>query len=165
METSWIACAIAGGWVWGSFLNTVIDRTPHPGHPAGSRVLRPLRSRCEGCGGQIAWHDLVPVLSYLVLRGRCRKCDAEISPRTVVVEILSPVLFGGFAWLLTLITGYPALGALAVFGLATLSWLVVAVPLLIEGRQPKPAFLGAGVGLFAALAATAVVIAISVMST
>lgn len=160
----WIGLAALGGWVWGSFLNTVVDRTPRLGDPRGTGPLRPVRSRCGTCGTTVAWYDLVPILSYWALGGRCRTCHSPIGRRTVAVEIATPALFAAFAWLLGKLVGYPALGALAGFGLATVSWLVVAVPLLIEGRQPRPVFLGLGVGLFAALAATAVVMALSVMT-
>ncbi|HSN19958.1 MAG TPA: prepilin peptidase, partial [Usitatibacter sp.] len=50
-------------------------------------IVRP-RSRCPTCKATIAWYDNVPVISWLVLRGRCRRCGATISPRYVVVELL-----------------------------------------------------------------------------
>lgn len=73
--------AVVGAAV-GSFLNVVIARVPE-----GESVVRP-RSRCPACRTPIAWYDNLPVVSWLVLRGRCRACGARISPRYVVVELL-----------------------------------------------------------------------------
>ncbi|MEW6447053.1 MAG: prepilin peptidase [Bacillota bacterium] len=75
------------GLVVGSFLNVVIHRLPR-----GEDVVRPP-SRCPVCGTRLAWHELVPVLSYLVLRGRCRHCGERISPRYPLVEALTAALF------------------------------------------------------------------------
>jgi leader peptidase (prepilin peptidase) / N-methyltransferase len=81
------AFAIGAGLIVGSFLNVVIARLPH-----GQSLARP-RSRCPGCGAAIAAYDNVPVLSYLLLRGRCRSCRAPISVRYPVVELLTALLF------------------------------------------------------------------------
>jgi leader peptidase (prepilin peptidase) / N-methyltransferase len=66
----------------GSFLNVVVARVPH-----GQSIVRP-RSRCPCCGSPIAWHDNLPVLSWLLLRARCRSCRAPISARYPLVELL-----------------------------------------------------------------------------
>jgi len=79
--------AFAFGLIIGSFLNVCIHRLP-----AGQSVVHP-RSRCPACGRMIRGYDNVPVLSWLLLRGRCRDCGARISARYPVVELLS----GGFA--------------------------------------------------------------------
>lgn len=90
-------CALFGLLV-GSFLNVVIHRVPRQ-----ESVVRP-RSRCPGCGTQLAERDNIPVVSWLVLRGRCRSCSAPISLRYPAVELLTGLLFGataarfGFAW-------------------------------------------------------------------
>jgi leader peptidase (prepilin peptidase)/N-methyltransferase len=65
----------------GSFLNVAIYRWP-----AGESVIRP-RSRCPSCGRALSWFDNVPVLSWLVLRGRCRRCGAAISIQYPLVEL------------------------------------------------------------------------------
>jgi leader peptidase (prepilin peptidase) / N-methyltransferase len=75
------------GAVIGSFLNVVIHRLP-----LGESLIHP-RSRCPKCGTQLAGYDNVPVVSWLVLRGRCRHCGAAISPRYPVVELLTAVTF------------------------------------------------------------------------
>jgi leader peptidase (prepilin peptidase)/N-methyltransferase len=75
------------GAVVGSFLNVVIHRLPR-----GESLVHP-RSRCPGCGNQIAGYDNVPIVSWLVLRGRCRHCGEPISPRYPVVELLTALVF------------------------------------------------------------------------
>jgi len=75
------------GLVIGSFLNVCIHRLP-----ASQSIVHP-RSRCPQCGHLIRVYDNIPVLSYLILRGRCRDCGARISLRYPVVELLS----GAFA--------------------------------------------------------------------
>jgi leader peptidase (prepilin peptidase) / N-methyltransferase len=75
------------GAVIGSFLNVVIHRLPR-----GESLVHP-RSRCPGCGTQIAGYDNVPILSWLALRGRCRHCGEPISPRYPVVELLTALAF------------------------------------------------------------------------
>jgi len=76
----------------GSFLNMCIDRLPR----SGSIVSPP--SHCDSCHSRIKPLDLVPVISYLVLRGRCRYCGATIPVRVPVVELLSGALYALMAW-------------------------------------------------------------------
>jgi len=81
-----IVLALAGLCI-GSFLNVCIHRLPlkqsvvHPG------------SRCPGCGYALRWYDNVPVLSYAMLRGRCRSCAKPISLQYPLVEIVTAVIF------------------------------------------------------------------------
>ena len=75
------------GALVGSFLNVVIHRVP-----AGMSVVHPP-SACPACGARVRPWDNVPVLSWLLLRGRCRDCSAPISKRYPVVEALTAVLF------------------------------------------------------------------------
>src|SRR3954464_14830380 len=81
-----IAAAVAGLLI-GSFLNVVAWRLPR-----GESLSHP-RSRCPGCGTQIAAYDNIPVVSWLLLRGRCRHCGTPISPRYPLVEATTAVLF------------------------------------------------------------------------
>ena len=75
------------GLLIGSFLNVVIWRVPR-----GESVVRPP-SACPGCGVEISPRDNVPVLSWLILRGRCRSCGEPISARYPLVEALTAALF------------------------------------------------------------------------
>lgn len=81
--------ATVAGAAVGSFLNVVIARLP-----AGESIVRP-RSRCPRCRAPIAWYDNLPVLSWLLLRARCRACGAPISARYPLVELLG----AGAGWL------------------------------------------------------------------
>jgi len=80
------------GLLVGSFLNVCIVRLP-----ANQSVVRP-RSRCPRCEKQIAWYDNIPVLSWVVLRGRCRGCALPISPMYPGVELLTGAIWALMAW-------------------------------------------------------------------
>ncbi len=80
--------AVCIGAVVGSFLNVVIYRVPRR-----ESIARP-RSHCPACGHSIRWYDNIPVLSWLILRGRCRDCGSRISVRYPVVELLTALLTG-----------------------------------------------------------------------
>lgn len=75
------------GLVFGSFLNVCILRVPR-----GESIVSP-GSHCPGCGHGIRWYDNIPVVSYLLLRGRCRDCGRHISLLYPLVEILTSVAF------------------------------------------------------------------------
>jgi len=75
------------GLIVGSFLNVVIARVPD-----GRSIVHPP-SACPACGTPIRWHDNIPVLSWLGLRGRCRACHGPISWRYPAVELLTGLLF------------------------------------------------------------------------
>jgi leader peptidase (prepilin peptidase)/N-methyltransferase len=81
-----VVCAVLGLAI-GSFLNVVIYRVP-----AGKSVVSPPSS-CPGCGSLIAPRDNIPVVSWLLLRGRCRNCGQPISARYPAIEALTAVLF------------------------------------------------------------------------
>jgi leader peptidase (prepilin peptidase)/N-methyltransferase len=82
-----IILIVVFGLVWGSFLNVVIYRLPR-----GLSLLRPPSS-CPHCGKQIKFYENIPILSYLVLRGKCGNCKANISPAYPLVEALTPFCF------------------------------------------------------------------------
>jgi leader peptidase (prepilin peptidase)/N-methyltransferase len=98
----------------GSFLNVVIHRLPlmlergwrrESAEVLGVKIeeVEPVTlasppSRCPSCGHPIAWHENLPVLSYLMLRGRCSGCKTPISARYPVIEILTGALFALIGW-------------------------------------------------------------------
>jgi leader peptidase (prepilin peptidase)/N-methyltransferase len=81
-----VAAAVIGA-ILGSFLNVLIHRLPR-----GESLVSPS-SRCPECETPIAPYDNVPLLSWLILRGRCRHCEARISPRYPAVELLTAASF------------------------------------------------------------------------
>ncbi|MDA1195046.1 MAG: prepilin peptidase [Planctomycetota bacterium] len=87
IETVRAVATTAMGLIVGSFLNVVIWRLPR-----GENLARP-RSACPGCGTMIAWYDNVPVVSWLLLRARCRQCKTRIRVRYPLVELLTGGLF------------------------------------------------------------------------
>lgn len=99
------------GAALGSFFNVVASRSV-----SGRSWWGKERSRCPSCGHVLAWTDLIPLLSWIVLKGRCRYCREPVSVRYFAVEILGAVIGGSLAarWGLTL----PLLFAMpAAFGL------------------------------------------------
>ncbi len=93
MDPSLAVASVLSGLIVGSFLNVCIYRLPRD-----LTVLRPRRSVCPSCRQQIAAYDNIPVLGWLILRGRCRNCKAPISPRYLLVELLTAALFLACAW-------------------------------------------------------------------
>ena len=83
------AVAVLPGLAVGSFLNVVAARLPE------RRSIVFPRSACGSCATQIAWYDNVPLVSYLVLRGRCRSCGARIGLVYPAVELTTAVLLAG----------------------------------------------------------------------
>jgi leader peptidase (prepilin peptidase)/N-methyltransferase len=88
-----LASSLCLGLVVGSFANVLIHRVPRR-----ESIVFP-GSRCPACLAAIPWYLNVPLLSWLVLRGRCRECKAPISPRYPLVEALMGGLFMACAWL------------------------------------------------------------------
>ncbi len=111
LEPTYVGTIFVLGLLLGSFLNVCIYRLPR-----GLSVVTP-RSACPKCGQPIAAYDNVPVVSWLLLRGRCRNCRSAISGRYILIEVLTAVLF---------------LACYASFGmtLATLKWCVFGFLLL-----------------------------------
>ena len=95
------ACAVLG-LLFGSFANVVITRVPE-----GASVVRPS-SACQHCGTPIAAYDNVPVISWLLLRGRCRACGAQISVQYPLVEAACALLFAAIGGRIGLTWALPA---------------------------------------------------------
>ena len=159
------AVAFVLGALIGSFLNVVIARVPK-----GESIAWP-GSKCPKCGAPIAWYDNVPVVSWLLLRAKCRNCGQPISVRYPMVELLTAVLavavarrFGPSWVSLGAFAFCAALVALAYIDMDT--WLLphqITWPLLAAGLASplwnralpwQSSLIGAGVGfgLFATIA-------------
>jgi leader peptidase (prepilin peptidase) / N-methyltransferase len=113
-----ILVAFTVGACIGSFLNVCIHRMP-----ADESVVRP-GSRCPGCGAPIAWYDNVPILSWIWLRARCRRCQAPIATRYPLVELAT----AGLAVLAVLVFG-PTVQAGIAFAFAAALLLVSVIDL------------------------------------
>ncbi len=87
VNTIYYAVIFIYGIVIGSFLNVCIYRIPE-----GFSIVTE-RSRCRSCNSQIKWYDLIPILSYILLLGRCRKCKSKISIQYPIIEALNGLLY------------------------------------------------------------------------
>ncbi len=95
------------GLAVGSFLNVVIDRLPRNEAITG-------RSHCDFCHKKLAWYDLIPVISFLFLKGRCRFCHKKLSPQYPLVELLTGLTF---FTVLTVFKDLPLFSLLMYFGI------------------------------------------------
>lgn len=107
-----VAGSSALGLLIGSFLNVVIWRVPR-----GESVVSPP-SHCPGCDRPIRRQDNIPVLGWILLRGRCRDCGAPISARYPAVELVTAAVFGVLAWRFGLDWSLPAYLYLGAVGVA-----------------------------------------------
>jgi len=107
----------------GSFLNVCIHRLP-----TGLSIVRPA-SHCMACQAPIAWYDNIPVASYFVLGGRCRRCGEPFSARYMVVELATGLIFAGY-WAAYFKTG---LRPEAAHGGVYAVHMVLAAALLVSG--------------------------------
>ena len=94
MGERWMVALMAGfmGLAFGSFLNVCSLRWP-----VDESVVRP-RSRCPRCSNMIRWHDNVPVLGWLMLRGKCRDCGLPISGQYPITELTTGLVWAGVFW-------------------------------------------------------------------
>lgn len=116
-EGLWIVVGLAVlGLLVGSFLNVVIARVPE-----GHSIVTPA-SACPRCGAELRWRDNIPLLSWFLLRGRCRSCKLPISVRYPIVEATNALLWIALAWWALAVPGrislLPLLLVLASAGLA-----------------------------------------------
>ena len=89
MSVTFAAVAFAPGLALGSFLNVIASRVPL------HRSVSSGRSQCMSCSHEIAAYDNIPLVSWLVLRGRCRHCKAAIPARYPIVELVTALLVAG----------------------------------------------------------------------
>jgi leader peptidase (prepilin peptidase)/N-methyltransferase len=151
--------AFAPGLAIGSFLNVIASRLP-----LRRSIVRP-RSACMSCGTPILARDNIPLLSFVLLRGRCRACGVRISWRYPAVEALTAVLVAGAAWKFGLTWSF-AIAALLCAALVTVSAtdldrriipnrvvLPAAAVLLVANTlmHPSVEWLAAGLGAAAGL--------------
>jgi len=136
-----IAIAFVGGLVAGSFATAVAHRVPR-----GMSIAGP-RSQCPACGARIAAYDNVPVLSWVVLRGRARCCGAPISPRYPLTELLVGALFAAT------VAVYRDEPAEAAIGLVFVTMLAAVTLTDLERRVIPDKILLAGAILCLAIAA------------
>ena len=135
-----IVLALLLGLAFGSFLTVVVHRVP-----AGESVLRP-RSRCPVCGTQIRAVDNLPVLSWVLLRGRCHTCGARISPIYHLLELATGGLFVGVAvwfddpWQATLLA--PFLGLLVAISVIDVRHRKIPNRLVYPALAAAAAFIG-----------------------
>src|SRR4051794_28728649 len=85
----WLVLAFVLGAAFGSFINVIVARLPF------EKSLVWPGSRCGVCLQPVRWYDNLPLVSYLVLRGRCRNCGASFSPRYFFIELLTGLGFAG----------------------------------------------------------------------
>jgi leader peptidase (prepilin peptidase)/N-methyltransferase len=87
MTAMMVVLAIVSGAIFGSFLNVVLWRVPR-----GESIVTP-GSHCPECGTPLRARDLIPVVSWVTLRGRCRYCGTHVSARYPLVELGTAVVF------------------------------------------------------------------------
>ncbi|HTO95661.1 MAG TPA: prepilin peptidase [Myxococcales bacterium] len=164
MPVAFALWVFVAGAVVGSFLNVVIARVPK-----GQSIVSP-GSRCPRCGNPIAWFDNIPILSWLLLRARCRKCGLAISARYPLVELLSGFLavavvrHQGATWsALFYFLFAAALLALSYIDLDSwllphqITWPLLGVGLVSPLWNPALTYAEAGIGAAAGFAAFAAV--------
>ncbi len=87
MEIVFLLIIFLYGSIFGSFLNVVIDRLPR------DEKFFKDRSYCESCKKTLRWYDLIPLFSFLFLRGKCRYCKKPIPPRLFLIELFCGLMF------------------------------------------------------------------------
>lgn len=112
------------GAIIGSFVNVLIDRLP------GGENFWSVRSRCESCNKRLKPLDLIPIISFILLQGKCRYCHAKIPPRIFIVELISGLLFM-LLWLL-----FPMLDLFTVSAVISLTLLAIFFIDLEQGVIP-----------------------------
>lgn len=112
------------GLLFGSFANVVIHRVPR-----GESIARPP-SACPGCGTAIKPRDNIPVVSWVLLKGRCRHCGTAISPKYPLVEVLMAVVFAAVGWRVGLDWALP--------GFLLFAWLLVVVTFIDIATRKIP---------------------------
>lgn len=123
-NTVYLLITITYGIIIGSFLNVCIYRIPK------NESIVVVRSHCMSCGKQIKWYDLVPLVSFLILKGKCRYCKAKLSWQYPAVEALNGILYG----IIVATNGFNAVSILYCFAssallvLSIIDWRTYEIP-------------------------------------
>lgn len=124
LNALYMTITIIYGILIGSFLNVCIYRIPK------NESIVVVRSHCMSCGEQIKWYDLVPLVSFLFLRGKCRYCKAKLSWQYPAVEALNGVLYA----VIVLMNGFNVVSILyclatsALLALSIIDWRTYEIP-------------------------------------
>lgn len=100
------------GTAMGSFINVVVDRVIR-GETLGGR------SHCDYCKKTLMWYDLIPLISYIVLRGKCRRCHKQLSIQYLLVELATGIIYV-VTWLLV-----PFTSVILYWGIVSCAWIIV----------------------------------------
>jgi leader peptidase (prepilin peptidase) / N-methyltransferase len=131
----WVVAGVVGASI-GSFLNVCIYRWP-----AEQSVVSP-RSRCPGCDHELAWRDNIPILGWLLLRGRCRYCGVGVSVQYPIIELATALI-----WVAAVARFGPSLEALRT---ATFLTILLGIAMTDAREMVIPdqfTIVGAGIGL------------------
>lgn len=143
------------GLVIGSFLNVCIYRIPK-----GESVSYPP-SHCTACGTRIKWYDLIPVISYILLKGKCRSCNERISVRYPFIELVTGIIFvllymkhGLSLFLLKyiilssilIVVGVIDLDTQDIYFKTTLTGIISGVIFMLVLKNPVDSLIGAALG-------------------
>jgi leader peptidase (prepilin peptidase)/N-methyltransferase len=147
MAWVWLAIAFGLGLLFGSFLNVCIARLPY--HES---IVKP-GSHCPGCLFPIRWYDNIPLLSFVLLRGRCRKCFQRIAWRYPLVELATALWFAwtAFAYLHATATSAAPLASVSYAGTAIFGWLLIGLVVMDWETLILPdsfTLTGAAIGFF-----------------
>ena len=119
------------GTLVGSFLNVVVLRH-------GFTEKRRSRSGCSACGEALKWYELIPIISFVILRGRCSTCESKLSFQYPFVELLTGILFAGSFLLLYPFASLVQLGTFAAFLFFWASFVVLTVYDIKHTLVPLP---------------------------
>jgi leader peptidase (prepilin peptidase)/N-methyltransferase len=130
------------GLAFGSFLNVCLSRWPE-----GESIVRP-RSHCRNCGHTLAWWENIPLVSWIVLRGRCRECKTWIGSRYLIVELSLGTLWACAAWdvlrpvpIEAFTSSFIEIAAIYALSRFVLYWLLLALAFLDAENLWLPNFL------------------------
>jgi leader peptidase (prepilin peptidase)/N-methyltransferase len=157
-DAYWITVAGIAGLIFGSFATVVAYRVPR------RETIVTGRSKCPSCGNQIAWYDNIPIVGYLLLRGKCRTCGVHISARYLWIELATSIswallvwrfglsfevaIYAAFFWVLVALTAidleHKLLPNRIVYPTFIVGWIALAAHALIDGDQAS--LVGAAVG-------------------